>query len=81
MGKRVGAVVESTLGNEGIFYYPKDDLIATAMRLRDINDLSYADASEQEKILSLRENPHQIIMERGPRGTFEVEYKLKIPNL
>lgn len=81
MGKRVGAVVENTLGNEGLFYYPKDDLIATAMRLRDINDLSYADKSEQEKILSLRENPHQLIMERGPRGTFEVEYNLKIPNL
>jgi len=81
MGKRVGAVVENTLGNEGLFYYPKDDLIATAMRLRDINDLSFADVSEQEKILSLRENPHQLIMERGPRGTFEVEYKLKIPNL
>lgn len=81
MGKRVGAIVENTLGNEGLFYYPKDDLIATAMRLRDINDLSHADKSEQEKILSLRENPHQLIMERGPRGTFEVEYNLKIPNL
>src|SRR5690554_893819 len=81
MGKRVGAVVEDTLGNEGLFYYPKDDLIATAMRLRDINDLSNADSSEQEKILSLRKNPHQFIMERGPKGTFEVEYNLKIPNL
>lgn len=81
MGKRVGAVVEKALGNEGLFYYPKDDLIATAMRLRNINDLSHADASEQVKILSLRENPHQLIMERGPRGTFEVEYNLKIPNL
>lgn len=81
MGKRVGAVVEDTLGNEGLFYYPKDDLIATAMRLRNIHDLSHADTSEQEKILSLRENPHQFIMERGPKGTFEVEYNLKIPNL
>lgn len=81
MGKRVGAVVENTLGNEGLFYYPKDDLIATAMRLRDIYDLNHADQTEQEKILSLRENPHQLIMERGPKGTFEVEYNLKIPNL
>jgi len=81
MGKRVGAVVEDSLGNDGLFYYPKDDLIATAMRLRNIHDLSHADTSEQEKILSLRENPHQFIMERGPKGTFEVEYNLKIPNL
>src|SRR5690606_38146517 len=29
MGKRVGAVIDTSLGNEGIFYYPKDDFIAT----------------------------------------------------
>lgn len=81
MGKRVGAVVEESLGNKGLFYYPKDDLIATAMRLRNIYDLSTADPTEKEKIISLRGNPHQYIMERGPRGTFEVEYNLAIPNL
>ena len=80
MGKRVGAVVEAGLGDSGLFYYPKDDLIATAMRLRDIYDLQHADATEQEKILSLRGNNHQILSERGPRGTFEVEYNLEIPN-
>src|SRR5690554_1014142 len=64
MGKRVGAVVEDSLGNDGLFWYPKDDLIATAMRLRDINDLSHADPQEKEKILSLREQPHQMIFER-----------------
>src|SRR3546814_16772702 len=46
MGKRVGAVVEKELGNEGMFFYPKDDLIATAMRLRNVYDLSHADRSE-----------------------------------
>lgn len=79
MGKRVGAVVETSLGEEGLFYYPHDDLIATAMRLRDIRDLSHADKSEQEKIISLREQPHQILEERGPKGTFLVEYNLLIP--
>lgn len=81
MGKRVGAVVEESLGDKGLFYYPKDDLIATAMRLRNIYDLSTAYPTEREKIISLRNNPHQFIMEKGPRGTFEVEYNLKIPNL
>jgi hypothetical protein len=80
MGKRVGAVVEASLGNEGLFYYPKDDLIATAMRLRNIYDLSTADPVEQEKIQSLRANPHQILEETGPKGTFQVEYNLIIPN-
>lgn len=81
MGKRVGAVVEKSLGNEGLFYYPKDDLIATAMRLRDVYDLSHADVAEKEKILSLRDNHHQLQSERGPKGVFEVEYNLTIPNL
>lgn len=80
MGKRVGAVVEASLGNGGLFYYPKDDLIATAMRLRDIYDLQHADEAEQEKIRSLRANNHQVLFERGPRGTFEVEYHLEIAN-
>jgi len=81
MGRRVGAVVEATLGNQGLFYYPKEDLVATAMRLRNIYDLSTADEQEQVKIRSLRENLHQLIEEKGPKGSLMVEYNLKIPNL
>jgi len=81
MGKRVGCVVETSLGNNGLFYYPKDDLVATAMRLRAPADLSNADDSEREKILSLRENMHQTIEERGPKGIYQLEYNLNIPKL
>lgn len=81
MGKRVGAVVETSLGDQGLFYYPKEDLIATAMRLRDINDLSTADANERDKIISLRANNHQFIEEKGPKGSYVIEYNLTIPNL
>ena len=81
MGLRLGCTVERELGNDGLFYYPKEDLIATVMRLKDINDLSLATELERDKILSLRQNPHQVISERGPKGTFEVEYNLAIPNL
>ena len=79
MGKRVGAVIETSLGNRGLFYYPKDDLIATAMRLRDVYDLSHADELEQQKIHSLRENPHQFTKEKGPKGVYDLEYDLEIP--
>lgn len=81
MGKRVGAVIETSLGNNGLFYYPKENLIATAMRLRDIYDLSHADINEKQKILSLRENPHQFFEEAGPKGKYAIEYNLAIPNL
>ncbi len=81
MGKRVGCVVETSLGNNGLFYYPKDDLVATAMRLRNPEDLSNADENERIKVLSLRENLHQSLEERGPKGTYNLEYNLNIPKL
>lgn len=81
MGLRLGCTVEKELGNEGLFYYPKDDLVATVMRMKDIDDLSLATELERDKILSLRSNPRQFVKERGPKGTFEVEYNLEIPNL
>ncbi|MFT3903685.1 MAG: hypothetical protein QM727_10945 [Niabella sp.] len=81
MGKRVGAVVETELGDNGLFYYPKEDLVATPLRLRDIYDLGHADPNEREKILSLREQNHQFIEEKGPKATNTIEYDLKIPNL
>jgi len=74
-------VIETSLGNNGLFYYPKDDLVATAMRLRNPFDLSNADDAEREKILSLRDNPHQLFEERGPKGMYQLEYNLDIPNL
>lgn len=81
MGLRLGCTVERELGNDGLFFYPKDDLIATVMRLKNIDDLSLATDLERGKILSLRQEPHQLVVERGPKGSFEVEYNLTIPNL
>lgn len=81
MGLRLGCSIEKGLGNDGLFYYPKDDLVATVMRLKDVDDLSLATDLEREKILSLRQNSHQFVMEKGPKGEFEVEYNLEIPNL
>lgn len=80
MGVRLGCKVEKKLGNNGLFYYPKDDLIATVMRMEDINDLSLATDLEREKILSLRATPHQQVLERGPKGEYPVIYDLVIPN-
>jgi hypothetical protein len=81
MGKRVGAVIDKSLGNEGTFYYPKDDFIATAMVIDDIHGLPNADPSEQELIHILRENPVQHRQEKGPKGIFDVNYQLEVPNL
>lgn len=80
LGRRVGGVVERSLGNDGLFYYPKDDLVATAMRVPDVNTLTEADPNEWIKIQSLRKQLHQVMTEKGPKGEYELEYNLKIPN-
>lgn len=81
MGKRVGAVIEETLGDKGIFFYPKDDFVATAMAILDVDVLAHAEEKERENIFELREMPNQIKKEKGPKGEFEVMYQLEIPNL
>ena len=81
MGKRVGAVLEESLGDKGIFFYPKDDFVATAMAILDVDVLEHAEEKERENIFELRKIPNQIKKEKGPKGEFEVIYQLEIPNL
>ena len=81
MGKRVGAVIEESLGDKGIFFYPKDDFVATAMAILDVDVLEHAEEKERENIFELRKSPNQIKKEKGPKGEFEVIYQLEIPNL
>lgn len=81
MGRRIGAIVDIELGNNGTFYYPKDDFIATALVLRDIETLVHAEPAERERIFDLRKNPLQVRTENGPKGNFDVSYDLRIANL
>jgi hypothetical protein len=78
MAQNAGYRIATFMGNNGTFYYPKEDLVATAMLLYDANDLSSADPAEREQIMSLRENPLQIKKEEGRRGPFELLYDLQI---
>jgi len=81
MANNIGFVIEKSLGNDGLFYYPKEDLVATAMRFENVRDLSNATEKEKLKITSLRETPFQTNDEVGPKGTYPLEYNIKIPNL
>lgn len=75
---KVGYTVLRQIGINGTFYYPKEDLLATAMILEDPLVLSHADSSERERITALRENPVQTVIESGPKGSIEVDYDLRI---
>ncbi|MBI3235051.1 MAG: hypothetical protein HYZ42_13630 [Bacteroidetes bacterium] len=74
--RRVGFEVIKSLGNEGTFYYPKENLIATAIFLEDLENLPLAFEEDKMKMEKLRNNPICIEKERGPKGEIEIEYNL-----
>ncbi|HMR81672.1 MAG TPA: hypothetical protein PKE30_00970 [Niabella sp.] len=78
IGKRIGGVVETSLGNMGNFFYPKDDFVATAMVINDCKTLIHAEEKERKKILELVNNPEQQVIETGPKGELMVNYLLKV---
>ena len=76
---RVGFLVDERLGDKGTFYYPKEGLVATAVLLNDVPELSTADPEEREIIFDLRNTPVQEKIEPSPRGLpLEIDYNLVI---
>ncbi|MVN21240.1 hypothetical protein [Mucilaginibacter arboris] len=75
---KTGFHIATFLGNEGTFYYPKEDLIATAAVIPDITTLDSADIIEKSEIFSLRENLKQTRLEEGRRKSFYLDYDLKL---
>lgn len=78
MAQNVGYEILETVGNNGTFYYPKLDLIATALILKDVHTLSKAEPFEQERIFSLRANLNQLTNEVLRKKDLEIQYKLEI---
>lgn len=75
---KTGYKILTEIGNQGTFYYPKEDLIATAMILEDPREQRSAHPEEREKIMHLRNNPVQTVVERGPKGEMLLDYDLRI---
>jgi hypothetical protein len=75
---KMGCIVNKSLGHQGTFYYPKENLIATALILPDIKTLDMADEVSKENIFNLRQNPQITRVENGPKGNIEVQYNLLI---
>jgi hypothetical protein len=76
-----GKELES-IGNKGTFYYPKLDLIATALYTEDAINLPDCHPREREKILFLRNNPDHVAEEKSPfkNQTIKIHYALQIAN-
>lgn len=73
-----GFEVETSVGKEGTFIYPKLDLIATSIIVRDPLNLPGALERERELIFQLRETPNCSRTEKGPNGQMDIHYKLAL---
>lgn len=76
---RFGFQIRKDIGNEGTFYYPKQDLLATMVCLDDAIGLTTTPRSEQEKIIELRENTNLQVLEENRGKTADIQYELQIP--
>ncbi len=81
MAQSVGYEIEEGIGNNGTFYYPKLDLVATVLILRDLKDLSAADDENRKAIIALRENLQGVRIEELRKKKIEIHYDIEIPNM
>jgi hypothetical protein len=81
--EKVGCRVLKSIGNNGTFYYPKLDLLATIVLLEDAQTVHQAEISEQERIFHIRKNLKQVYIEISPIRQMEVEihYDLRLENV
>lgn len=66
------------IGNNGTFNYPKLDLVATAVKIEDLNNLDSADPVFRNDILSMYQNPNQNIQHIGESFVFDINLQLSL---
>ena len=81
IAKNYGFMKYPEVGNDGTFYYPKIDLLATACLVEDSSKLENGDDFEIKRIVDLRENPIQKVDEVNRGRTLNVEYNLHLDNV
>lgn len=81
MAESVGYRLENSVGNNGTFYYPKLDLLATSMILEDVKNLPIADPEERDSIFKIRNNLDVTKVEILRKREIEIEYKAEIEHL
>ncbi len=79
MFKKVGFVIDNTLGNGGEFVYPNENYIAWVLGILNAKELETAEDYDRERMLSLRYNPVQQFIEQSKIGDLNVDYNLIIP--
>ena len=78
MAQMCGFAIETSIGNKGTFYYPKLDLVATSLIVRDLVNLPEADEAVREEIQNFIINPVQTLEVQGPKGKLAVSIDLTL---
>jgi len=78
MCQQAGFTIEESIGNKGTYFYPKLDLIATVLMVKDLVLLPTADEAFRQRIIDISENPIQEAIEEGPKGSFTVKIDLSL---
>lgn len=81
MCQSVGFSIETSIGNEGTFIYPKLDLIATALVIKDMGTLATAEPEQSKQIFEFINSRVGKIVELGQKGETEITYNITLPNL
>lgn len=81
LAESVGYRIDTSVGNNGTFYYPKLDLLATVMIMRNLDTLTEADQENKEAIFSLRTNSNIVRIETLRNKEIEIHYQIDIPNM
>lgn len=81
--EKVGCRVLKSIGNNGTFYYPKLDLLASIVLLEDALTVTQAEEAEKERIFNIRKNLKQVYTEISPIRSMEIDihYDLEIKNI
>lgn len=76
-----GMVLEESIGNKGTFYYPKLDLVATTMILKDVSALAEAREDDKLAMFKMRANPNNLRIHELKHKEITIDFELQIPNL
>ncbi len=79
MCQSAGFEIETSIGNNGTFIYPKLDLIATSLVIKDLGVLLHAENQIREQIFNFIAYPINVITEIGQRGETQITYNIQIP--
>lgn len=76
---KIGYETIKSIGMDGQFYYPKEDLLATSLIINDMDNLPTASMEDREYIFSLIKEPRQTRKEKHKFGEIDIIYDLTVP--